>query len=213
MSYEDFLPVLNEITNADMARSVPEEAVRAYEGLVPYSLQEIWLRHGTTVLFGDRRLQLCGPAPMQRALAPFACFAPGHILLMGRGSVLYDIHLGFSQLTASPFYAVFGKFSDLVSWLVHCLNIEMHYSPQTKSDVDYHRRGTPEFGPIAIGEKYGCGPPFRVDSAAKNRICKLAVADEIARIHALGPLEHHRIFKDVSEAAKYGGDRFIGPFR
>lgn len=224
MSYEDYAPILQQVTNFDSARPVPDAQIRQFGDLIPDGLSELWRRHGNTLLIGDGRVQFCNPAVIQAALAPwfmgdlelsidrlvpFVYSSFGSILLIDGSLTLYDLDLNFSKLMVTPLAPSSESAVFLDRYVAHSLHISMTFFPVLEGDIDYHAEGIKKFGPIGIGEVFGWEPPFQVVMDETNQLQKFKITELIARFQTLGPLEYHRTFRDEVEAAKYLGETFI----
>ncbi|MEN8952689.1 GAD-like domain-containing protein [Planktotalea arctica] len=220
MSYCDYAPILQEVADLAAAQPMPEAEVQRYGDLVPDGLREVWRRHGADLIVGEGRIQFCDPSPMRVALAPwfegdaglsierfvpFAYTSHGTILITDGSSTLHDLDLAFSKLTV-----IRGQDSrPLDQRLTFSIEVSMRYLKQSKHDVDHHAKAVRAFGPLHLGEVFGWEPPFQVTLDASHQIGKFTIADRIAQLQAIGPLEYHRAFRDEIEAAQYGGDSFI----
>lgn len=224
MSYEDYLPIIQQVTNLDSARPVPEAQISQYGDLIPAGLREVWRRHGNALLIGDGRMQFCDPAPVQAALAPwfsgdrelsidrlvpFAYSSLGSVLLTDGNLTLYDLGLEFSKLAIIPLTIPSEDMRQLEPNLARRLRNRLSFIAGLDTDIDDHLEASRELGPIGIGDVFGWEPPFQVVVDETNKLHKFTITDLITRTQALGPLELHRTFRDELEAAKYLGETFV----
>lgn len=224
MSYEDYTPILQQVVNLSRAVPMTSGQIRQYSDLVPNGLQEVWRRHGSTLLIGDGRMQFCDPTPIQAALAPwfegdpdlridrlvpYAYSSTEAILLTDGTFTRYDLDMNFSRLTVSAFDTSAGQTPNLDAHLVRSILAGMTFEPYFDTDVDFHAEGEKAFGQIKSGEAFGWEPPFQVVMNETNQLQKFDIAQLVARLQAIGPLELHRAFRNEIDAAQYGGVTFV----
>jgi hypothetical protein len=228
MTFDLYAPIFEQTPDLGTAQPVSEAVVSRYAGLLPDGFLGIWRRYGNRLLIGEGRIQLCDPAPAQAALAPWFTGDPelsidrmvpvaytslGSILLLDGSLTAHDLDLELRRLTRFPMLRDAEALTDVDTWVAQRLRADMTFVRHDRSDVDYHARAVRKHGPLQPGEVFGWEPPFDLSDVAPMKprppLRKFTLADRIARLQSLFPLEYHRSFANIFEAVPYGGQTFI----
>lgn len=228
MTRDLYAPILQQIADLDAAQPVPEQVIGRYEGRLPDGLLGVWRRYGNALLIGGGRVQLCDPAPLQAALAPWfkgetrlsidqmmpvAYTSDGSILLLDESQSSHHLDLELRRLTKDRMMRYGEPLTDVDTWVVQVLQAGMTFVRHHKSDVDIHAVAVRKHGPLQPGEVFGWEPPHALKGAAppgpRPALHKFLLADRISRLQSLYPLEYHRSFANIAEAVPYGGETFI----
>lgn len=227
MSYAHYSQLLDAAVDLDASQPVPEPEIARFDGLLPEGLQEVWRCHGNRLVFGDGRLRLCDPRPVQAVLAPwfrgdpelnlarlvpYAISSLGHISLTDNALRSILLSPASSQLSIGAFQPSPAGETDLDFFLARGLVARSKTVAGLKGD-DLHTQGVARHGPIGRGEMFDWDPALQlakqVSETGKSKLNKFNALERIAYLRDLAPLELHRMFKNVFEAVPYGGETFV----
>lgn len=221
MSYRHYEAVLRRADTSQNTHPMPETEIARYDGRVPAGLQEVWRRHGTALTFGGGRIQLCDPHIMQTVLAPafegdpefdidtlvpYAFDSLGNILFTD--NTLRDLMLRTfdSVFTAFRFH---GDETDPDFFLARALEQGSKHLSALDEDDDLHADCVAQCGSLVSGEVYGFVPPLQIGDGTNARFERFAAPERFAYLLNLGLVKYHRVFRNVFEAAEFGGEPFI----